>query len=170
MQTQTQDAPWASFDSATDDDQGLDMWGFLQRRKAFIILLAIVGAGAGYLLFQRQDRLYSSTALLQVIHHNSDPRVESHLAERNLSDAQFVITGEALLDPCYDDHRLGELDTFSDLNSLKDPEEKKNAALRRIQGMISATPDLSSEPKSVFPLAVTMSWPINFSKYLYSLD
>jgi hypothetical protein len=47
VQNQVQDAPWASLDNMTDGDQGLDLWGFLQRRKSFVILLAIVGAGLG---------------------------------------------------------------------------------------------------------------------------
>lgn len=136
MQTQPQDAPWASFDSGTDEDQGLDMWGFFQRRKAFIILLAIVGAGLGYLLFERQEKLYSSSALLQVIHHNSDPMLESRLAERNLSDAQFVITGELLLSPCYDKHDLGRLQTLRGI--------PKDAAIRKIRNMISASPEASN--------------------------
>jgi len=130
VQTQPQDAPWASFDSATDEDQGLDMWGFLSRRKAFIIVLALIGAGLGYLFFQRQTPLYSSTALLQVIHHSTDPMVESRLAERNLSDAQFVVTSRKLLAPCYDNHNLSELPTLRGL--------PKEEALKRIALMVTA--------------------------------
>lgn len=98
-----------------NDEDGLDIWGFLSRRKSFIILLAIVGGGLGYLYFQRQTPLYRSTALLQVIHHNADPRVEGLLAERNLSDAQFVITSRKLLEPCYETHNLSQLSTLSGL-------------------------------------------------------
>lgn len=130
MQNQVQDAPWASLDNMTDDDQGLDLWGFLQRRKSFVILLAIVGAGLGYLYFQRQIPQYRSSALLQVIHHNSDPRVESLLAERNLSDAQYVITSNALLMPCYEKHNLRELESFRGLSA--------EAAVGRIASMVSA--------------------------------
>ncbi|MEZ6131795.1 MAG: polysaccharide biosynthesis tyrosine autokinase [Planctomycetaceae bacterium] len=130
MQNQGQDAPWNSLDKMGDDEQGLDIWGFLQRRKSFVILLALVGAGAGYLYFQRQTPRYSSAALLQVIHHNSDKRLETLMAERNLSDSQFVITSRKLLEPCYERHNLGEL---SLLNGLA-PDD----AIRRIAGMISA--------------------------------
>ena len=130
MQNQPQDAPWNSFDNMGSEEQGLDIWGFLQRRKSFIILLALVGAGLGYLYFQRQTPRYSSAALMQVIHHNSDPRVETIMAERNLSDAQFVITSRKLLDPCYDKHNLGELETLRGLS--------KDDAVRRIAGIISA--------------------------------
>ncbi len=136
MQTQPQDAPWASFDNANDEDQGLDMWGFLQRRKAFIILLAIVGAGLGYLYFQRQIPRYSSAALLQVIHHSTDPMVENMLAERNLSDAQHVITSEKLLRPCYRNHNLGDLQTLRGL--------EEDDAIRRIAGMVSANSQASN--------------------------
>ena len=41
-----------------DEDEGLDIWGFLRRRKAFVILLAMVGAGLGYLYFKRQAPRY----------------------------------------------------------------------------------------------------------------
>ena len=113
-----------------NEEQGLDIWGFLQRRKSFIILLALVGAGLGYLYFQRQIPRYSSSALLQVIHHSSDPRVENIMAERNLSDAQFVLTSRKLLEPCYDKHNLRELETLRGLT--------KEDAVRRIAGMITS--------------------------------
>lgn len=131
MQNQVQDAPWASLDNMPgDDEEGLDIWGFLNRRKSFIILLAIVGGGLGYLYFQRQTPLYSSGALLQIIHHNSDPRVESLLAERNLSDAQYVITSRKLLEPCIESHSLDQLSTLAGLSS--------EDAIRRLGGMITA--------------------------------
>jgi polysaccharide biosynthesis transport protein len=130
VQNQVQDAPWASLDNMTDGDQGLDLWGFLQRRKSFVILLAIVGAGLGYLYFQRQVPRFSSNALLQVIHHSSDPRVEGMMAERNLSDAQFVITSPMLLVPCVKKYNLSELNTLRGMTP--------DAAARRIAGMVNA--------------------------------
>ena len=80
--------------------------GGLQRRKSFVILLALVGAALGYLYHQKQEKRFSSAAWLQVIHHGSDPRVENMLAERNLADAQYVITSNKLLKPCYEKHNL----------------------------------------------------------------
>ena len=131
MQNQPQDAAWNSFDNMGSEEQGLDIWGFLQRRKSFIILLALVGGGLGYLYFQRQIPRYRSNSLLQVIHHNSDPRVESILAERNLSDAQFVITSPKLLEPCFEKHNLRELKSLSGLTM-------ENAILR-IGSMINSS-------------------------------
>ncbi|MEZ6124791.1 MAG: hypothetical protein R3C49_16705 [Planctomycetaceae bacterium] len=46
VQNQVKDAPWSALDNMSPEEQGLDIWGFLQRRKAFIILLAIVCRGA----------------------------------------------------------------------------------------------------------------------------
>ncbi len=113
----------------TDDDQGLDLWGFLQRRKSFVILLAILGTGLGYLYFQRQVPRFSSNSLLQVIHHSSDPRVEGMMAERNLSDSQFVITSPKLLVPCVEKYNLSELNTLRGMTP--------DAAAQRIAGMVN---------------------------------
>ena len=104
--------------------------GGLQRRKSFVILLALVGAALGYLYHQKQEKRFSSAAWLQVIHHGSDPRVENMLAERNLADAQYVITSNKLLKPCYEKHNLGELATLRG----KSPDD----AVRMIRGMLSA--------------------------------
>ena len=129
MQNKVQDAPWNSFDNMSDKEQGLDIWGFLQRRKSFIILLSLVGAGLGYLYFQRQVPRYTSSALLQVIHHNSDPRLENIMAERNLSDAQFVASSRKLLTPCIEKHNLSQLETLRGLT--------EEDCVRRIAGMVS---------------------------------
>lgn len=130
VENQVQDAPWASFDNISDEEEGLDIWGFLQRRKSFVILLAIVGAGLAYLYFQRQIPRYSSRAMLQVIHHNSDPLVQNLMAKRNLADAQFVITSPKLLKPCIEKHELLELETLRGLNV--------NDAALRVAGMLDS--------------------------------
>ncbi|MCA9050626.1 MAG: hypothetical protein KDA89_17935, partial [Planctomycetaceae bacterium] len=112
MVDRTHEAPWASFDRMSEEEQGLDIWGFLQRRKAFVILFALVGVGLGYLYFERQTPQFSSSALLQVIHQNADPRLENLLAERNLSDAAFVATSQKLLQPCVEKYDLRRLETL----------------------------------------------------------
>lgn len=133
MQNQVPDAPWASLDNMPgDDEDGLDIWGFLSRRKSFIILLAIVGAGLGYLYFQRQTREFKSTAMLQVIHLGTDPMMQNMVAERNLSDAQFEITSYKLLTDSIANHDLLSLTTLRGLG----PDE----AIARIATMIEATP------------------------------
>ena len=43
---------------AEDQDAGLDVWGFLRRRKSFIIVLAVLGTGIGYMMFHRQVPIY----------------------------------------------------------------------------------------------------------------
>ena len=133
MQNQSQDTPWSTFDSSksSDEDQGLDFWGFLQRRKAFIILLAMVGAGLGYLYFRRQTQRFSSVALVQVIHPATDPRVESLLAEQSLGNAQFEITSRVLLEECYNaPHGLKTIDRFNNV-----PME---SVINQVAGMITA--------------------------------
>lgn len=132
MQNHQQDAPWNTFDNMSEDEDGLDIWGFLRRRKAFVILLSMVGAGLGYLYFQKQIPRYSSSALMQVIHHNSDPMVENLMAERNLSDAQFVISSVRLLEPCVRNNNLLELETLRGMNV--------DDALQKVAGMVRAVP------------------------------
>lgn len=129
MQNQSQEANWNALDNMSDDDEGLDIWGFLRRRKAFVILLSLVGAGLGYLYFQKQTPLYRSTALMQVIHHNSDPRVENLMAARNLSDAQFVVTSVKLLEDAIVNHNLSELPT---LRGVEDKVQKLSTMIKAI--------------------------------------
>lgn len=131
VQNTVQDAPWNSLENMSDNDEGLDIWGFLQRRKSFIILLALIGSGLGYLYFQRQIPRYSSAALLQVIHHSSDKRIENILAEKNLSDAQFVVTSAKLLQPCIEKHNLNQLEFLRGLDT--------DDAIRKLAGSISTT-------------------------------
>ena len=152
MQNKVQDAPWNSFDNMGNEVQGLDIWGFLQRRKSFIILLAMVGAGLGYLYFQRQIPRYRSNSLLQVIHHNSDPRLENIMAERNLSDAQFVITSRKLLEPCIVNHQLGDLETLRGLS--KDGAVRKLATIISAQSMAANILQLSCESSNPSDTAI----------------
>lgn len=130
MQKQSQDDLWSSFDSSKEEDKGLDLWGFLQRRKAFVIVLAMLGALVGWVYYKRQAPRYSSTVSLQVIHHGTDPRVESLLAEQSLSDAQFEITSRRLLEPC--------LKTIGETEILRGLEDQPEIAIRRIASMVKA--------------------------------
>ena len=132
MQNQSQDANWNALDNMSDDDEGLDIWGFLRRRKAFVILLAIVGAGLGYLYFQKQIPMYRSSALLQVIHHNADPAVENLMSDRNLSDAQYVVTSNKLLEDAILNHNLSELPTLRGLQSL-------DSKIQKLSGMVRSS-------------------------------
>lgn len=94
-----------------DQDAGLNVWGFLRRRKSIIIVLGILGAGIGYLMFTRQVEIYRSTATVQVIHRNGDREMSLLLAERELMDAAYEIQSPSLIKPAFDRNRqrLGEL-------------------------------------------------------------
>lgn len=109
--------------------EGLDIFGFLKRRKSFVFLLALLGVGIGYMLFQRQVPQYRSNSWVQVIHRNSDPRVKSLLAEKDLNDSGFVIKSPKVLGTAYQKHRLGELGMLRGM-----PEDQAVAAL---SGMMS---------------------------------
>ncbi len=92
-----------------EQEAGLDVWGFLRRRKSFVIVLSMLGCGIGYMMFQRQIPIYRSSALTQVIHKNSDRQMAMLVSERDLMDATYEITSEGLLRPAIERHRLGEL-------------------------------------------------------------
>lgn len=134
MQNQVPDAPWASLDNMPgDDEESLDVLGFLSRRKSFIIVLALFGSGLGYLHFQRQTQEFKSTAMLQVIHHNQQDAMNAGmLATRSLMDAQFEITSFKLLEDSIENHDLMRLPTLSGLD--------RAVAVQRLAEMIEAKP------------------------------
>jgi capsular exopolysaccharide synthesis family protein len=95
-----------------EQSEGLDVFGFLRRRKAFIILLGIVGVAVSYMIFQRKIPQYKSDAWVQVIHRNVDPRVQNLMAGNNLSDSDYVIKSPKTLEAAFTDYGLGKLATF----------------------------------------------------------
>ena len=118
-----------------EQSEGLDLLGFLRRRKAFIFLFGILGVGIGYMMFQRQIPQYQSNAWVQVIHRNSDPRLKSMLAEKDLTDSDYVIKSEKIIEPAIKNHGLAELATLKGLS--------QEDAVSQIAAMIS-TRSLSS--------------------------
>lgn len=132
MTVQNQPADnWNTFDNMSEEDQGLDVWGFLSRRKSFIILLALVGAGLGFLLHEKQTKIYQSTATLRVIRGSTiDKRVSDLMAEQSLSDSNFVVQSPKILEPAIAKLRQ---EGVAAINGLND-----QAALQRISGMVSA--------------------------------
>ena len=118
--------------AAEDQEAGLDVWGFLRRRKSFIIVLSMLGCGIGYMMFQRQIPIYQSSALAQVIHKNSDRQMAMLVSERDLTDATFEIKSEGLLKPAIEKHRLNELSLLQGLSM--------DAAVMSIAGMTQVRP------------------------------
>ena len=119
--------------AAEEPSEGLDLIGFLKRRKAFVVILGIVGVGIGYMMFMRQVPQYKSDSQVQVIHRNLDPRVQSMMAENDLSDSDFVIKSPKTLGAAFrelKEHHLGELPAF--WGSISE-----DSAIARIAGMIS---------------------------------
>jgi succinoglycan biosynthesis transport protein ExoP len=98
--------------SSDDQEEGLDVWGFLKRRKGIVISLALLGAGLSYLLFERQVPNYRAFSQVQVIHPNSNSRFSGLVNERDLSDAPFVIVSPSLLHPAVQNHNLTQLALF----------------------------------------------------------
>lgn len=119
--------------AAEEQSEGLDLIGFLRRRKAFIVVLGILGVGIGYMMFMRQVPQYKSDSQVQVIHRNLDPRVQSMMAENDLSDSDFVIKSPKTLGAAFTELRENQLDKLPAFwgNISED------AAIARIAGMIS---------------------------------
>jgi capsular exopolysaccharide synthesis family protein len=129
VQTNPRENPWSSLDTG-EDENSLDIGGFIRRRKSFVIVLAILGTGIGYLLFQNQVPRYRSGAWLEVIHRSTDKRLEGILGERTLSDAEYEIASPKLLLPAYEKNELGQLATLRGL--------PKADALARMKSMLNA--------------------------------
>ena len=121
---------------AEDQDAGLDVWGFLRRRKSFIIVLAMLGTGIGYMMFHRQVPIYRSVALVQVIHRNADRRMDILVSERDLKDAAFEITSPSLIAPAYEKNELGKLTLLQGLSPI--------AAYDQIAGMTQVKTGLNN--------------------------
>ncbi|MFN9720401.1 MAG: polysaccharide biosynthesis tyrosine autokinase [Planctomycetota bacterium] len=112
-----------------DQNEGLDLVGFLKRRKAFVIVLAMIGVGIGYMMFNRQIPQYRSDAQVQVIHRVTDSQIESRMAENDLADADFVIRSPKTLTAAYKNHGLSELALLRGLS--------EEDAVRTMAGMIT---------------------------------
>ncbi len=115
-----------------DTNAGLDLIGFLRRRKGFIVLFAILGTGVGYMLLQRQVPQYRSEAMVQVIHRAGDARVRSMMAEKDLTDANYVLRSERTLSAAYKNHSLSSRPTLSGMS--------QEDAINALGGMLSVTP------------------------------
>lgn len=114
---------------ADEQSEGLDMIGFLRRRKSFVIVLGLLGIGVGYMLFHRQIPQYRSDAQVQIIHRSYDHMIENKMADSDLSDADFVIKSTTTLSAAYRNHSLSELPTLQGLS--------EDDAVTRMAGMLS---------------------------------
>ena len=74
-----------------DQSGSVDLLGFIRRRKSFVILFGLLGVAVGYMMFQRETPQYRSESWVQVIHRTSDPRLTSMLAEKDLTDSDYVM-------------------------------------------------------------------------------
>ena len=115
--------------SADEQEAGLDILGFLRRRKAFVIVLAMLGTGIGYMMFNRAVPVYRSASLVQIIHRFADQRMNILVSDRELMDANYEIRSPTLIQQAYTKYKLGELKTLGGLT----PE----SAVGQIAGMIS---------------------------------
>ena len=128
---------------ADDSTPGLDLVGFIRRRKSFVILFALLGTGVGYMMLNREVPQYRAEAMVQVIHRQSDPRLRDMMAEKDLTDAVYVLKSPRTLSAAYKNHGLASKSTLSGM-----PEEE---AIASMAGMLSAR----SLSPSVISISVT---------------
>mgnify|MGYP001329095564 CR=1 FL=1 len=129
----------------------MDFWGFIRRRKTFFILFAAIGAGVGYFNFTRQEDRFSSSALIQIVHHRGDAHLQAIQASQSIQDAPHLVKSASLLEECTPVFR--ELVTFKDLFSRGQDGEvtfDEKAAVRRAAGTIS----VKSNTNSVLTISV----------------
>ena len=93
-------------------DAELNVWDFVRRRKAIIFVLAVVGAGLGYLLYQQKAPVYRSRARMEVNRSASERIFEELMGDHMLENAMFIIPSPDVLRPAYQKNRLDELETF----------------------------------------------------------
>ncbi|MEY3457573.1 MAG: Tyrosine-protein kinase ptk, partial [Planctomycetota bacterium] len=120
---------------------GLDLIGFIRRRKSFVILFGLLGVGVGYMMLNREIPQYRAEAMVQVIHRQSDQRLRDMLAEKDLTDAMYVLRSPRTLGAAYKNHGLASKSTLSGM-----PEEE---AIATMAGMLSA--------RSMSPTVISIS-------------
>ena len=118
-----------------DQSGSVDLLGFIRRRKSFVILFGLLGVAVGYMMFQRETPQYRSESWVQVIHRTSDPRLTSMLAEKDLTDSDYVMKSKRTLGAAFQKHGLSELSLLQGL--------AEEDAVNRMAGMI-ATRNLSA--------------------------
>ncbi|MEO2035731.1 MAG: hypothetical protein ABGZ35_26935, partial [Planctomycetaceae bacterium] len=138
---QNLETQWPALEGPASEEPGLDIWGFFQRRKSFLIVLAVLGAGLGYLLFQQKISQYRSVARVEVIQRVSESILQGLLGKDMLADAMFVIPSPDVLGPAYD-AGLSGLKTFEglkeDVRPLASDEAKAEARARDRARAVSA--------------------------------
>jgi succinoglycan biosynthesis transport protein ExoP len=109
---QSIEPPWLAMEAPANSENALDIWGFIRRRKSIVFVLAAVGAGLGYFLFQQQIPQYRSSARMEVIHSANERILDNVMGEDMLGNAQYVIPSPDVLGPAFQKHGLAQLDTF----------------------------------------------------------
>ncbi len=107
---------WLTLDSPAQDDHRFDVWGFIRRRKSIVIVLALIGAGLGYFLYQQQVPLYRSYVRIEIIHQASDRLFDGLLGDDVLEDATYVIPSSDVLGPACERLQAARLKTLQGLD------------------------------------------------------
>lgn len=110
------DGQFLALEGPVAEENRLDMWGFIRRRKSIVIVLAIIGGGLGYFLYQQQEPRYRSFARMEVRQQASERTLDEVLGEDMLEDALFVIPSPEILQPAFKKNRLTDLSTMAGLD------------------------------------------------------
>lgn len=104
-----------------------DIWGLLSRRKWIIVIMGLIGLGAGFLYYYQADRIYQSEAKISI-----EPKNKIALKTTNSDDLQSVIEAsrtshdqmidsqvflQKVMNSNTGNQSLFELETFQNMNS-----------------------------------------------------
>jgi capsular exopolysaccharide synthesis family protein len=94
----------------------VDFLGPMLRRKSIIVLMAMIGAAIGYVLYRRESPTYQS-ALRLMIWAQPAPSIammpgESYQTSVSLPKHQTLISSQLVLSKAVEDGKLGDLETF----------------------------------------------------------
>jgi polysaccharide biosynthesis transport protein len=101
-------------DSSEDDGGSVDFLGPMMRRKSIIILLSLMGALIGYLMYRREIPVYASSLRLMLwtqmppVIANGEPVTPAV----SIPKQQALITSQTILDRAIRKGKLDELETF----------------------------------------------------------
>ena len=106
-----------SFGHSPPPQQGLDIWGPLQRRKYLIALFCLIGAGLGYLYYSKTPKIYLSSTQLMISTQAPPTVVDGNfqMDKVSLTKHSSLLESELVLINASKTGKFSTLKTFKDI-------------------------------------------------------